>query len=181
MDLNTLSGNVYVVLSSVCIGDVNINSKYPPSRFMLNIHENSQLYHGHDWCWINSSPLSAPVGPHVGPINRAIRECLSVAHPGDFEVIIEFVSYLIIWPWASCQIRKIVGWHTPGMPEMFSPTTTSKETTSYLSRHASRHVRRAHAVMHVGIDNSRCRGKRSRHSQRMRNPWCYVSGKRPIN
>ena len=105
MDPNALSGNVYVVLSSVCIGDVNINSKYPPSRFMLNIHENSQLYHGHDWCWINSSPLSAPVGPHVGPINRAIRECLSVAHPGDFEVIIEFVSYLIIWPWASCQIE----------------------------------------------------------------------------
>ena len=34
--------------------------------------------------------------------------------------------------------------------------------------------------MHVGIANPRWRGKRSRHSRRMRNPQFYVSGKRPI-
>ena len=34
--------------------------------------------------------------------------------------------------------------------------------------------------MHVGIGNLRWRGKRSRHSRRMRNPQFYVSGKRPI-
>ena len=34
--------------------------------------------------------------------------------------------------------------------------------------------------MHVGIANPRSRGKRSRHSRRMRNPQFYVSGKRPI-
>ena len=38
----------------------------------------------------------------------------------------------------------------------------------------------ARAAMHVGIANSRRRGKRSRHSQSMRNPQFYVSGKRPI-
>ena len=40
--------------------------------------------------------------------------------------------------------------------------------------------RPARAVMHVGIANPRWRGKRSRHSRRMRNPQFYVPGKRPI-
>ena len=35
--------------------------------------------------------------------------------------------------------------------------------------------------MHVGIANPRLRGKRYRHSRRMRNPQFYVSGKRPMN
>ena len=47
------------------------------------------------------------------------------------------------------------------------------QTASYRSRHASRHVRDARAVMHVGIDNPRWRGKRSRHSRRMRNSLFY--------
>ena len=38
----------------------------------------------------------------------------------------------------------------------------------------------ARAVMHVGIANPWWRGKRSRHSRRMRNPQFYVSGKRSI-
>ena len=50
--------------------------------------------------------------------------------------------------WASCQIRKIAGAHAPGMPGTFSPFTAGKR-----SRHASRHVRHARAVMHVGIVN----------------------------
>ena len=51
----------------------------------------------------------------------------------------------------------------PGMPGMFSPPP-----------------RDARAVMHAGIGNPRWRGKRSRHSQRMRNPQFDVSGKRPM-
>ena len=34
--------------------------------------------------------------------------------------------------------------------------------------------------MHVGIANPRMRGKRSRHSRRMRNPQFYVSGRRLV-
>ena len=34
--------------------------------------------------------------------------------------------------------------------------------------------------MHVGIANPKWRGKRSWHSQRMRSPQIYVSGKRPM-
>ena len=52
--------------------------------------------------------------------------------------------------------------HAPGMPGTFSPPPTSKETAILRSRHASRHVRHARAVMHVGIVNPRRRGKRSR-------------------
>ena len=51
--------------------------------------------------------------------------------------------------------------HAPGMPGTCSPPPTSKETACKRSRHASRHVREAHAVMHVGIANPRWRGKRS--------------------
>ena len=63
------------------------------------------------------------------------------------------------------------------MPGLFSPPPNSKKTSSLRSRHASRHLRHALAVMHVGIANPRRRGKRS---LRMRNPQFYVSGKRPI-
>ena len=50
-----------------------------------------------------------------------------------------------------------------------SQPLTSKETPSYRSRHASRHVRHARAVRHGGITNQWWRGKSSRHSRRMRN------------
>ena len=52
--------------------------------------------------------------------------------------------------------------------ECFPPPPISKETDSWRSRHASRHVRDARAVMYVGIAHLRWRGKRSRHSRRMR-------------
>ena len=67
------------------------------------------------------------------------------------------------------------------MPGTFSPPPTSKETTSYRSRHASRHVRHARAVVHVGIANPRWRRKGSSHTLRMRNPQFYVSGKMPMD
>ena len=70
--------------------------------------------------------------------------------------------------------------YAPGMPGTFSPPPTSKETTCELSRHASRHVRHARAVMHIGIANPRWRGKRSRHCRCMRNTQFYGSGKRPM-
>ena len=70
--------------------------------------------------------------------------------------------------------------HAPGMPGTFSLPPTSMETASKRSRHASRHVRHAPVVMHVGIANPRRWGKRSRHTQRMRNPQFYVSGKRSM-
>ena len=70
--------------------------------------------------------------------------------------------------------------HAPGMPGMFSPPPTSNETANWRSRHASRRVRHARAVMDAGIANPRWRGKRSQHSRRKRNQQFYVSSKRPI-
>ena len=60
--------------------------------------------------------------------------------------------------------------HGPGIPGTFYPPPISKEIVSWWPQHASRHVRDVRAVMHVGIVNPRWRGKRSRHSRRMRNP-----------
>ena len=70
--------------------------------------------------------------------------------------------------------------HAPGMPGTFSPPPTSKEPSSWRSRHASWHVRHARAVMHVGIANLRSWRKHSQYSRRFRNPQCYAAGKRPI-
>ena len=66
--------------------------------------------------------------------------------------------------------------HATRMPGTISPPLTSKETTSWWSRHASRHVRHARTVMHVGIANPRWRWKRFRHTRRMHIPQFYVSG-----
>ena len=71
--------------------------------------------------------------------------------------------------------------HAPRMPGTFPPPPTSKETASYRSRHASRHVSHARAMMHFEINNPQWRGKHSRHSRRMRNPQSSISGKRPMS
>ena len=44
--------------------------------------------------------------------------------------------------------------HASGMPGTFSLSSTSKETASWRSRYASRHVRHVRTVMHVGIEKS---------------------------
>ena len=85
-----------------------------------------------------------------------------------------------VGPWTSCQIRKLRVVHALRLPVTFSPPPTLKETAIYRSRHASRHVRDARAVKHIGIASPQWRGKRSRHSPRMRNPQFCVSGKRPM-
>ena len=58
--------------------------------------------------------------------------------------------------------------------------SNSKESASWQSRHAPRHVRHARPVVHVGIVDPRWWRKRSRHSRRMRNPQFHVSDKRPM-
>ena len=71
---------------------------------------------------------------------------------------------------------------TEPMPgTFFLPPLTSKETANLRSRHAAWHVGDARALMHVGIDKPRWRGKRSRYSRRMRNQQFYASGKRPMH
>ena len=66
------------------------------------------------------------------------------------------------------------------MPGTFSPPPTAREIASWRSRHASRHVGGACALMHVGNGNPRLRWNHSRHFQRMHNPQFYVYGGRPI-
>ena len=93
----------------------------------------------------------------------------------------ESVISVVVWdvitlPWVSYQIRKIAGCACAGNAGHVFP----HRRLQWKSRHASRHVRHARAVMHVGIAYPRCRGKHSRHSRLMRNPQFYVSGKRPI-
>ena len=59
----------------------------------------------------------------------------------------DWIRYWLV-PWASCQIRKIAGCACAGNARNLLPATAGERV-----RHASRHVRDARAVMHVGIDN----------------------------
>ena len=82
--------------------------------------------------------------------------------------------------WASCQIRKIAGAHAPGMPGTFSPSPQ----VSYPDMHHGTCVTHVPWCMPGSLTSgflwNRWRGKRSRHSRRMRNLQFYVSGKRPM-
>ena len=80
--------------------------------------------------------------------------------------------------WTSCQMRKIACYACARNAGNVFPPPNSKETASQRYRHASRHVRDARVVTHVGIANPQWLGK---HPRCMRNPQCYVSGKRPIS
>ena len=55
--------------------------------------------------------------------------------------------------WPLTRYVKLRDAHAPGMPEAFSPPRIAKKTAIYRSRHASRHVRLARPMMHVGIAN----------------------------
>ena len=133
-----------------------------------------------------------------------IQSNTSIAQPLKFGMDIDFtpelIAYMTTYPFSDCcgaagieslalgkslvdhwpLTRYVKLWVGPLMLGMFSPPPVSKETASYRSRHASRHVRHARAVMHIGVANPRWRGKRPRHSRRMRNLQFYVIGKRPM-
>ena len=82
--------------------------------------------------------------------------------------------------WASCQIRKIAYAHAPGMPGTFSPPPWVSDP----DMHHGTCVTHVPWCMPGSLTSSflwiRRRGKRSRHSRRMRNLQFYISGKRPM-
>ena len=112
-------------------------------------------------------------------LNISIHTALHQPHFPTYAEPSPRQNYLCIGPLARYAKSRVA--HTAGMPGTFSPPPTSKKTASWGSRHASRHVHHARAVMHDGIATPRWRGKRSRHSQRLRNLQFYVSGKRPMD
>ena len=70
--------------------------------------------------------------------------------------------------------------HAPGMPGTFSPPLRAGDPAMHHGTCVT-HVPRCMAgSLTSGFLSSRWRGKRSRHSRRMRNPQFYVSGTRPM-
>ena len=80
--------------------------------------------------------------------------------------------------WASYQIRKIAGCACARNAGNVFPATDFKGNR-WLAI-PTWYVRHARSLMHVWIAIPRWRGKRSRHPRRMRNPYYYVSGKKPM-
>ena len=70
--------------------------------------------------------------------------------------------------------------HAPGMPGTFSPPPLVSDPDMHHGRCVTHVPWCMPGSLTSGFLWSRCRGKRSRHSRRMRNPQFCVSGKRPI-
>ena len=76
--------------------------------------------------------------------------------------------YYFQWCRSNGPLTRYVKLQVAHAPGTFPPVADFPVTAGKRSWHASRHVRDARAVMHVGIAYLRWRGKRSRHSRRMR-------------
>ena len=133
--------------------NVNINLSINVSSEIITVQVDFNFHHGCEWQCRKPSRATNGGGSHC------------------------FAWDVITRPWASYQICKIVGCACAGNTGNVFPATAGSR-----SRHASRHMRDARAMMHAWIANKRLqgRGKRYRHSRRMRNPQFCVSGKRPI-
>ena len=70
--------------------------------------------------------------------------------------------------------------HAPGMPGTFSPPPRVSDPDMHHGTFVSHVPWCMPGSLTSGFLWSRWRGKRSRHSRRMRNPQFYVSGKRPM-
>ena len=81
--------------------------------------------------------------------------------------------------WASFQICKIAGCACAGNAGKVFPANGGLAIPTYITARVWRTHRDACRDTNVFLW-SRWRGKRSRHSRRMRNPKFYVSGKRPM-
>ena len=70
--------------------------------------------------------------------------------------------------------------HAPGMPGTLSPSPRASDPDMHHGTCVTHVPWCMPGSLTSGFLWSRLRGKRSRHSRRMRNPQYYVSGKRPI-
>ena len=88
------------------------------------------------------------------------------------------ISYTIHGPLA--RYVKLRGAHAPGMPGMFSPPPRVSDPDMHHGTCVTHVPWCMPGSLTCGFLWFRWRGKRSRHSRRMRNPRFYVSVKRPI-
>ena len=112
--------------------------KYPlsgrgPLIYMTSIYFEYKQHADH---WIEHSPTN------FSQVITIIKVCW-IHNRESF-----LIDFLVQLPWASYQIRKIAGWACAGNAGNVFPASEV-----YRSRHASRHVSAARAVIHAGIDN----------------------------
>ena len=84
------------------------------------------------------------------------------------------------YPGCSCKIRKSRDTHAPGMPGTFSSSPRVGDPGMHHGTCVTHVPWCMPGSLTSGCLWSQWRGRRSRHSRRMRNPQFYVSGKRPM-
>ena len=87
----------------------------------------------------------------------------------------------LVWPHLFHRYVKLRVAHAPGMPGTFSLPPRVSDPGMHQGTCVTHVLWCMSGSLTSGYLWSRWRGKRSRHSRRMRNPQFYVSGKRPIS
>ena len=102
-------------------------------------------------------------------------------HLYRFIITLRLMHQSPINAWASCQIRKIAGCACARNAGNVFPATARKRSDMHNGTWVTHVPRCMPGSLTCGFLWSRWRGKRSRHSQRMRNPQFCLSGERPID
>ena len=93
----------------------------------------------------------------------------------------KFMQHLpVLWPWASCQIRRIAVCACAGNDGNVSPPPQVNDPDKHHGTCVTHVPWCMQGSLTSGFLCSLWWGKRSRHSRRMRYPQFYVSGKRPM-
>ena len=111
--------------------------------------------------------------------NSSGQQCLECLLAAEWVEMLFVIFRTVLWEWASCQIRKIADCASAGIGIVSSATAGCDPVMHHGTcvTHVPWCMPRSLAS---GFLWSWRRGKRSRHSRRMRNPQVCVSGKRPI-
>ena len=123
-----------------------------------------------EWFWsgavVGISSLLQCIGRPVGPKHLNNHPCAAVGPIFQHGPLTTYVKLRVA--------------HAPGMPGAFSPTPWVSDPDMHHGTCVTHVPWCMPGSLCCGFLWSRWRGKRSRHSRRMRNPQFYVSGKRPM-
>ena len=151
------------------------NSEYIQSRLIAKAYGKYLIPNVLHW-WYDRFATSHIVWDL--PYETCTRLCYALFSL-DYQLHLVHVIYPLTW--ASCQIREIAGCACAGNTgKVFSPPLRVSDPDMHHGTCVTHVPWCMTGSLTSGFFWSRWRGKRSRHSRRIRNPRFYVSGKRPI-
>ena len=143
--------------------------------------ESNSLNVGFDYGFIYGQSREESINIHTGFCSAFLHICYIIGFSGCMWLVYSYCSESHHWCRDNGPLARYVKLrvaHAPGMPGTFSPRVSDPDM------HDGTYVTHVPSCMLESLTSgflwSWWRGKRSRHSWRMRNPQFYVSGKRPM-